>query len=380
MGQQHGVLLLGKALRQIGFVLVDVQPGAGDAALPQGLHQGPLVHHRSPGGVDEKGRGLHAPQLTGADEVAGVRGQRHVQRNEVRRRQQFVESGGGGAQPRFLPGRQAAAVMVQHPHTETGGPAADGLPDASQADDAQRLAADLGAQEVQRRPVFEAALAGAAVALDNPPRAGQHQGEGGVGGGVSEHIRGVAHRDAAGRGGRDINIVVAHAVVGDHLQLRGAIQQLDVDAVGDHAQKALLVRQPCQDVGTLHGVVIGVHLDIVFGGNGPDNRLGQPSADQHFHGASSRNYGARKNGPEPGFHAIDPSAAGCCRQRPATTAIARIFTVHISAAHHRRGHPTPANGETQEATPGAPFCAQCSWCENLPAENHRLTHPGLANS
>ncbi|MCY1420578.1 hypothetical protein D9M71_362050 [compost metagenome] len=113
------------------FLLVDVEAGGADLAVLQRLDQRRLVHHRAAGDVDQDGARLHQRQLAAADQVAGLRAERHHQHHEVGLAEQLVEAAVARAQ--FLLQRRLAAVAaVQHLHVETEAPAAgDGRADVA---------------------------------------------------------------------------------------------------------------------------------------------------------------------------------------------------------------------------------------------------------
>ena len=73
MGQERDRVERQKIWVDRGFVLVDIQPRAGDLARLQRLGQGGLIHHIAARDVDEEAMRLHAGQRLGVDEVAGGR-------------------------------------------------------------------------------------------------------------------------------------------------------------------------------------------------------------------------------------------------------------------------------------------------------------------
>ncbi|KAG1438752.1 hypothetical protein G6F55_013878 [Rhizopus delemar] len=78
-----------------------------------------------------------------------------------------------------------------------------------------------------------------ALGFGDAARGGHQQGETEVGRGLGEHVRGVAGEDA-GRAERvDIQVVVADADVGDHLQLRGIGHLGRADALVEGADRAV---------------------------------------------------------------------------------------------------------------------------------------------
>ena len=117
----------------------------------------------------------------------------------------------------------------QDTHVEAGGATRDGRPDAAGADDAESRAAHLA-------PVPEpgpASRADEPVARDDSASRREHQRHREIGGGGVEHTGRVRHCDAAGARGRDVDAVVADAVVRD--QAEGRIE-LEVDRLVQHDQ------------------------------------------------------------------------------------------------------------------------------------------------
>src|SRR5207245_4566390 len=104
-----------------------------------------LVHDRPTGGVDQDGRLLHQPQRALVDEVARLRGQQRVERDEVRLPQQRVHVHRGGVQLTLGGGLRAHRVVIEDAHAEAEPAAGDGPADAPEAYHTQRLAVDVGA-------------------------------------------------------------------------------------------------------------------------------------------------------------------------------------------------------------------------------------------
>jgi hypothetical protein len=125
---------------------------------------------------------------------------------------------------------------VEHLHSEALGAARDRLADAPEADDPECRAGHLGTERavgLERDPL---PLAHVALALREPPREREQEREGEVGRGVGQDVGRVADRDAAARGGVEVDVVGADRVVGDRAQLGCRGEQLLVDRVGEQAQ------------------------------------------------------------------------------------------------------------------------------------------------
>ena len=112
-------------------------------------------------------------------------------------------------------------------HVEADGPAGDLAADAAQADDAERLAGDLRADELVAVPLagLHRRVGGRDVAGE-----GEQQGDGVLGGRDGVAARGVHDDDALARGGGDVDVVDADAGADDAAELAGVVEQLGGDA------------------------------------------------------------------------------------------------------------------------------------------------------
>ena len=112
-------------------------------------------------------------------------------------------------------------------HVEAGGPAGDLAADAAQADDAERLAGELRADELAALP-----LAGWTAGVGGGDVAGQghEQGDGLLGGADGVAAGRVHDDDALARGGGDVDVVHADAGADDGPQLAGVFEQVGGDA------------------------------------------------------------------------------------------------------------------------------------------------------
>ena len=159
---------------------------------------------------------------------------------EIDLRQQRIEIGrdvdadlprGGGGEER---------VEADHLHIEAGGAAGDLAADAAEADDAKRLAGELGADELGALPLGRG---GTDMGVGGGDVAGQRheQGDGLLGGADGVAAGRVHDDDALARGGGDVDVIDADAGAGDGAQLAGIFEQLggdgraaaDDDAVGE---------------------------------------------------------------------------------------------------------------------------------------------------
>ena len=168
--------------------------------------------------------------------MTGLLGQPHVQGEEVRRGQQLVKRLHPFGRPRVRAGRDVGVVAADLHSQTRRSDLRHAAADAAQADDAQRPARQLDADEL--RTVGKAPVAQGDGGRDDVPGQGQHQADRVLGDRVGVRFRGEDHRDAA-RGGRvAVDVVHAHPVLGDHLQpgtllqIRGAdLEQPDDDCI-----------------------------------------------------------------------------------------------------------------------------------------------------
>lgn len=97
-----------------------------------------------------------------------------------------------------------------------------GLADAAEADDAERLAGDLAADHVGRPPSTPFAGPYLPLALACPPSDRKQQRHGDVGGAICENAGRVGDDDAGSLGGRDVDVIVADAIVAEDLRAEAA--------------------------------------------------------------------------------------------------------------------------------------------------------------
>lgn len=146
--------------------------------------------------------------------------------------------------------------MVGNLHAEAFATTCDGLADAAQADDAQRLAPDLGGQGCG--PLRPSAFAHEPVLPDRAADGRQNQGPRGIGHALGQHIRRVRDRDASCASRRRVDAVVAHAERRDELQAWNLRQQgirHAVVATRCHGGDARLGHLPQQGLLVLRQVV-----------------------------------------------------------------------------------------------------------------------------
>ena len=222
-----------------------IQAGGGDSPIGQSPGQGGAVHHRAPGSVHQSGGGFHQGQGLPVEQMPGFGGQADQHRYMVRLPQQRLQR----AELRPQAGlrlRVAGAAIVKNPHSEPGRPPGHRLADAPQPDDPQGGIVQVVAQHSLRIPVAPLPRRHLPHPLFETAGGGDQQTEGDVGGGFGQHVRGVAHRNPELGAGGQINVVHPHRHLADRPQTGGGLQDLPVDAVGEHCQHSLRLRNPLQ--------------------------------------------------------------------------------------------------------------------------------------
>ena len=155
-------------------------------------------------------------------------------------------------------------VVGQHLHVEARGPPGHAPGHRTEAQKAQRLAAD-----VEAGIGLPLSLPDPAVRQGDAPGAGEHQPKGQVRHGVGVGAGGVAHGDAQVLGGVQGDVVQARAVLADQLQLFTAGHQLRGKGVGPDDE----------DVAVQHRLRETLHVKIR-----PHHRHGASGPLQDVHG------------------------------------------------------------------------------------------------
>jgi len=195
-----------------------------------------LIDHLPARRVDDDGRRLHRTQLTLADHLTRVIGQRDMQRDEICLPQEIVQFDTLGAADFLV---RLRTRRVQHAHIEAGGAAGDRATDLPEANDPERRAMHVVAEQQVRIPCAPSRITHEPLRLDDPARDGEHQRPGQVRRCLRQHARRVADGDSAFRRGRDVDVVVSDGDVADHAQLRRRVDELCVDAIRQQADDAV---------------------------------------------------------------------------------------------------------------------------------------------
>ena len=152
--------------------------------------------------------------------------------------------------------------------------------DAAHADDAERPAGEVLAEPAERLPRLPPPLLRIGGALHDPPRRGEHERHGDVGGGVGEHAGRVADADAARGAGGHVDVVEPDREVADHLQLRRGVEQRAVDAVGEQRHQAVAVLHPVAQDLVAGRQLIGPQVDVAGGADRVQPLVGDAAGDE----------------------------------------------------------------------------------------------------
>ena len=156
--------------------------------------------------------------------------------------------------------RDAAAIVVVDLQPEGLGAAGDGLADAAHADDAEPFAPDAMAEHPGRGPAGPILVAEEHLgAFGQPPRHGENERHGHVGGVLGEDARRIGHGDAALQRGGDVDVVDAVAEIGDQPQLlAGMAEHGAVDLIGDRRHDDVGDLDRLDQLGLAHRLVVEI--------------------------------------------------------------------------------------------------------------------------
>jgi len=244
------------------FRFVDVDTGACDMAGFQCCHQ--VLFHDQPAAraIDDAHARLGLGEVFRVDDVAGLVGQRRVQRDEIGAGEQFVQLDLFNAQ--FLrTGFGQERIESHHMHFQADGAGRDNRTDIAAADDAERLSGDLDSHEAV---LFPLAGAGGCVGFRQLPRDSEHQRDGVFCRGDRIAERRVHDDDTAARSRRNIDIIDADTGATDDLELFGGGNQLFRDLGGrtdrqtviiaDDFEKLFLVLAKIRQIVDFHAAIL----------------------------------------------------------------------------------------------------------------------------
>ena len=219
MGRQDDVLQLPESRMNGRLPFEDIETGAGKGSLPERLNQRRIVHHSSPGGMDEDRRRFHEGDLRGADRVVGLPAVGYMNRNDVRPAEELILCHISGPAGRLDLGGGPPDIMVEHLHLETHRAAGHDLADPSQTDDAQRGMVHIKAEKLLELPLVPPSFADVGLGLVQPAGRGEDQRPGKIGGGIIQDAGGVGGHDPMRIAGGQVDIVVSDGDVAYRLQL-----------------------------------------------------------------------------------------------------------------------------------------------------------------
>ena len=214
----HAVQIEQRVAREIGHI-------AADAAVAQRVHQRRLVHEAAARKVHDAHALAADGQAAGADHAAGLLVERHVQGDEVALGEQRVQRVFPldllRQLPRVLDGDHR--VVADDVHAQMHGGIGHQHADGAQTDHAQRLAAQLRADEgllallhgLFHRGALALERARPLDAAHDVAAGEQHAGQYHLGDGVGVRARRVEHADALLAARVHRNVVVARAGAGD---------------------------------------------------------------------------------------------------------------------------------------------------------------------
>ena len=263
-------------------MLEDVEGGAGDRPLGQRGDERLLVHDRAAARVHEHGRRLHPGQRGGVDQMPRLVGQRQVQRDDVGGREQLVE-------------RQAAAARgVDDVHSVRQSQSLDRLPDPAVTDEAEGEPGEPSAEHQVRRPDPALAAADQAVALGDAAEQREHQRDGELGRRLGQDVGCVRDHDPAPPARVQVDVVDPDRVVRDDAQLRpGRVEQLVVDAVGEHQHQPVLAGHAPEELLALGGPLGVVQVELERALELLPHAIGEAPRGEHARHLPLENLGVR---------------------------------------------------------------------------------------
>ena len=281
MRDQHRVLELEQTGVDLRLLLEHVEAGALDLALAERVDERLLIDDGTAGRVDEVRVLAHLLEAIRVDQVLRLVVERAVQRDDVGRLEQLVERHVLRTELGLDRGIRLAATRVDDLHAEGLGATRRRLADQAEADDAERLALDAGAEHVEHAP--DPGGLGADHALALAEAAGRHQDQRhrDVGGGLRQHGRRVREPDSAAVLDRlRVDVVEAHGDVRDHLQLRtGRVEHGVVDLVVQEADDRVRALDGVEHLLAGERTIVRREPHVAVLGEEIERRLGDAARD-----------------------------------------------------------------------------------------------------
>ena len=232
----------------------NVEGRAGDVAAVQRSAQCDFVDKAAARAIDDAHALLGPRQFLRREDVARLRRQRRMQRDEISAREKIVQLELFDAD--LMGALHAAQERIERddPHPQSDAARGDDRADISAADDAERLAGQLDAHEAV---LFPFSRLGRDISARDLAGERKHERDGMLGGGDRIAERRVHHDDAASGGGGNVDVVDADAGAADNSQFGRALEQLGRDLRGGADGETVIV---ADDLGEL--VLVEPRFDI----------------------------------------------------------------------------------------------------------------------
>ena len=240
------------------FLGIDIESRAFQGAGFQRLGHGVFIHQTATGAVDEVGTLLHLGDAFGIQQIGGFLGFRQVQGDEIGLRQQVLDIVHLGDSD-FLRALLGQEGVIGHDlHFQPLRTVGDDRTDVARADQAERLAGDLGPHELRFLP-FTGLRGG--IGGRNLARHGKHHGNGVFGGGDRVAERRVHHHDPLGRGRGQVHVIHPDTGAPDDLQVIGLGNQIGGRLGGGTDGQTIVIANDFRQFG---GVLAQIGLEIDF--------------------------------------------------------------------------------------------------------------------
>ena len=281
MGRANDV---GQAKQRIGgrrLIREHVEPAAADLARYDGLAHGGFVHQLAARAIDDAHALLCLGDVFRVHDVARLRRQRRVQRDEIGALEKLVELHLLDADVTRALNRQEG-IERDDAHAQAHGAISDDGADIAAADDAQRLGGDFHAHEAVLFPLasLRRHIGGGDFSGDR-----KHHRNGVFGGGDGIAEGRVHHDDALGGGSGNIDVVNADACASNDLQACGAFQQFGGRlGVGANGEAIIIADDFCELFLVLAQIGLEIDFDATIledldGGGGQS--VGDENAGRH---------------------------------------------------------------------------------------------------
>ena len=196
MRQQHDVLECQIARIHARLAVIDIESGGRHVPRFERGDQRPIIDQAAARGVgDDRAPGQHR-QPRFAQPLPRSRATRRVQRKNLARAKEPLLVGVEN-RARLALGRQARDVVVVHFHREPARNPRKLPPDPAHPENPEPSPRNFRPDELRRSPAHPLPCAHQPLALARPPRRGEDQQHGKLGGRDRKHVRRVAHADPA---------------------------------------------------------------------------------------------------------------------------------------------------------------------------------------